>query len=100
MRPELKCGYEEQAIAVGEEGGGGAGGHGGGDERLVEDFVAVMRGEAASSGITRIEESVVGHQLVFAAVRAAMQRRVIERQPPDVAGTPVQAEEHGIAGQT
>ena len=50
--------------------------HGGGDLRLVEDFVCVLRGEQASKGATRIEDSLTGHVLAFAADRAMLKHGV------------------------
>lgn len=54
------------------------GGHSGADQRLVEDFVAVLRGEPGAQGLTRIEDSLTGHQIVFAADAAQRERRVVE----------------------
>jgi len=48
------------ASAVGNE-------HGGGDQALVRDFVAVVRGEKPSICATTLEDSMVGHRLVFRA---------------------------------
>ena len=52
--------------------------HGGGDLRLVEDFVSVLRKEPVSRATTRIEDSLNGHLLAFAAERARLEGRVIE----------------------
>lgn len=53
-------------------------GHGGGDLRLVDDFVRTVRGEPASRGTTRIEDSLTGHLIAFAADRAMNERCVVE----------------------
>lgn len=53
-------------------------GHGGGDQRLIHDFISVLNGEPASQGVTRIEESLLGHQIAFAADLALRERRVVE----------------------
>jgi predicted dehydrogenase len=66
--------YREEAVAL-DEGGGG---HGGGDSRLVADFVATVAGESASQAVTRIEDSLNGHLIAFAADRAMRERRVVE----------------------
>lgn len=59
----------------------GSDGHGGGDERLIADFISVLRGDAASAGATRIEDSLAGHLIAFAADRSMLERRVIELTP-------------------
>lgn len=41
--------------------------HGGGDQALVKDFVALVRGETPSICCTTLEDSMVGHRLVFRA---------------------------------
>lgn len=48
--------------------------HGGGDLRLVEDFIRVIRREAASLASTSIEDSVYGHLIGFAADRSMRER--------------------------
>jgi len=68
----------EEVIDISAEMGGDAAGHGGGDEGLIADFVATLRGEAASGGTTRIEDSLTGHLIVFAADRAMRDGRVVE----------------------
>lgn len=80
-KPELSAvpdDCSEEVINVNEDMGGDAVGHGGGDERLIADFVATLRGEAASRGTTRIEDSLTGHLIVFAADRAMREGRVVE----------------------
>jgi len=52
--------------------------HGGGDAKLVADFVSVIRGESASQGATRIEDSLNGHLLAFKADEAMRGGRVEE----------------------
>jgi len=41
--------------------------HGGGDQALVMDFVAMLRGEPTSICSTTLEDSLVGHRLVYLA---------------------------------
>ena len=63
-------------------GGGGAdqsSGHGGGDGRLLEDFVAVLRGERTEAA-TEAAESLESHLLAFAAEEARTTRRVVEME--------------------
>jgi len=57
---------------------GAFGGHGGGDERLVADFVRVLRGRPRSISCTRLDDSVHGHQIGFAADVAMQEGRVVE----------------------
>ena len=52
--------------------------HGGNDERLIADFVALMLGEPTSKARTRVEDSLTGHQVTFAAEQARLARRTIE----------------------
>jgi len=52
--------------------------HGGGDFLLVEDFINALRGEPTSPGSTRIEDSLAGHLIAFAADRAMTGRQVVE----------------------
>ncbi|MEK7767978.1 MAG: Gfo/Idh/MocA family oxidoreductase, partial [bacterium] len=52
--------------------------HGGGDLKLVDDFVSVLRGEPASRASTRIEDSLFGHLIAFAADRAMLAHQVVE----------------------
>jgi len=66
--------YTEEVVDLDVRGDG----HGGGDSRLIADFVSVLRGEAASRGATRIEDSLTGHLIAFAADRAMNERRVVE----------------------
>ena len=57
-------------------------GHRGGDRRMLEDFVAVVRGEPGARGLTRIEDSLTGHQIVFAADVAQREKRIVEIDAP------------------
>ncbi len=52
--------------------------HGGGDANLVADFVRWLRDEPTSPGKTRIEDSLAGHRIAFAADRAMDTRTVVE----------------------
>jgi len=72
--------YSEEWVDVNVEGDmhGAFGGHGGGDLRLVSDFVRALRGEPPSISCTSIEDSIRGHQIVFAADRAMEERRVVD----------------------
>lgn len=71
-RLERGAGHTEQKFDVNVTGDM----HGGGDLRLVEDFICVVKGEAASLGATRIEDSLTGHLLAFAADRAMLNHTV------------------------
>lgn len=69
---ECENGWSEEVIdlKIGGDKSGAAGTHGGGDERLVEDFVRVLQGEAPSISCTDIADSMNGHAAVFCAERA------------------------------
>lgn len=52
--------------------------HGGGDLRLVADFVDLISGETPSISTTSLDDSVMGHYLVFKADEARVDRKVVE----------------------
>ncbi len=66
--------YTEEKIPTGIEGDM----HGGGDFRLVEDFISTISGRPTSPGATRIEDSLAGHLIAFAADHAMTEHRVVE----------------------
>jgi predicted dehydrogenase len=72
--------YSQQdvPIAMPESEDGGPVGHGGGDVRLIEDFISVLKGEATSKGVSRLEDSLTGHRIAFAAETARLEKRVVE----------------------
>jgi predicted dehydrogenase len=65
--------YSEEKIKIEEQGDG----HGGGDSRLIEDFISTITGQKAAA-LTKIEDSLTGHLIAFAADRAMMENRVVE----------------------
>lgn len=73
--------FTEQIIDVNVAGGGGQGGHGGGDTRLIDDFISSLRHEPTSPGATRIQDSLTGHRLAFAADTAMREHRVVTLTP-------------------
>lgn len=75
--PSSETLYHEEAIDVTFSAGEPAG-HGGGDLRLVADFIDVLRGDPASCGATRIEDSLMGHLVAFKAEEARRTNRVVE----------------------
>ena len=77
-RPGHEYSEEIVDLTVGGDMHGTSGGHGGGDERLVDDFVRVVRGEEPSISTTTIDDSVAGHLMGFCADRAMAERRVAE----------------------
>jgi predicted dehydrogenase len=85
-RPDPRSGrpsgreYSQQdvPIAMPESEDGGPVGHGGGDVRLIEDFISVLKGEATSKGVSRLEDSLTGHRIAFAAETARLEKRVVE----------------------
>ncbi len=69
--------YTEQKIAAETETNAEGDGHGGGDSRLIEDFISTISGRQAHAR-TRIEDSLTGHLIAFAADRAMLENRVVE----------------------
>jgi len=74
MNPAVEVGYDEKAIDLNVS----ADMHGGGDLELVKDFVSAIAGEPTSLATTRIEDSLTGHQIAYAAEEARTQRKVVE----------------------
>lgn len=72
IAPETKSGYisEDYDLKVGGDMTGMVGGHGGGDPRLVRDFIDALRGKELSISATTLDDSAVGHMVVFAAERS------------------------------
>ncbi len=52
--------------------------HGGGDERLAADFVLAMKGQSSSISCTKLEDSIYGHLIGFAAEEAMRDRKIVE----------------------
>jgi len=77
FNPLSENGYEEKIFDVNTAGDGMTGGHGGGDNRLIADFVNLIRGQKTSSGHTKIEDSLSGHLIAFAADEAMLTRRIV-----------------------
>jgi predicted dehydrogenase len=65
--------YTEQIINVSASDDG----HGGGDSRLIEDFISTISGRKAAA-LTKIEDSLTGHLIAFAADKAMVENRVVE----------------------
>ena len=57
---------------------GETGGHFGGDRGLVSDFCGVMLGKKPSFSYTSIENSVIGHLLVYAADESLQKDRPVD----------------------
>lgn len=72
--PTAEAGYTEEKITLDVS----ADSHGGGDLRLAEDFVRVVRGESPSLSYTGLDDSIVGHALVFAAESARKEQLWID----------------------
>jgi len=72
--------YSEEIVDLNVEGDmtGAFGGHGGGDERLILDFLHVLRGEGTSISSTDVEDSISGHLMGFYADRANEERQMLE----------------------
>ncbi len=82
-RPGHEYSEEVVDLRVGGDKHGAFGGHGGGDERLVADFVRLLRGEPHSLSCTRLDDSIHGHRIGFAADRSLAERRVVELSDTD-----------------
>jgi predicted dehydrogenase len=65
ISPESPGGCRVETVALPPEETGDA--HGGGDQLLVEDFITLVRGGMPSICCTTLEDSMVGHRLVFRA---------------------------------
>ncbi len=48
------------------------------DRALIADFIGSVRGDPCAPGITRIEDSLTGHQIAFAAEVSAREGRIVE----------------------
>ncbi len=72
--------YSEEVVDLNTGGDmtGARGGHGGGDERLVEDFLRYLNGQAPSISTTSLDDSVAGHLIGFCANRSVDEGRTVE----------------------
>lgn len=52
-------------------------GHFGGDARLLKDFISLMRGEEPSVSCTSIEDSIIGHLMVFKAEESRKTGKIV-----------------------
>lgn len=68
--PEAPGGYTERTLDISDFQQGDA--HGGGDRSIVLDFVALLRGERTSPGCPTLEDSIVGHRMVFLAEKSRL----------------------------
>ena len=68
--PEAPGGYTERTLDISDFQQGYA--HGGGDRSIVLDFVALLRGERTSPGCPTLEDSIVGHRMVFLAEKSRL----------------------------
>ncbi|MBR4107499.1 MAG: Gfo/Idh/MocA family oxidoreductase [Akkermansia sp.] len=71
MEPSAPGGYTERTLDMSDFQQGDA--HGGGDRSIVLDFVALLRGERTSPGCPTLEDSIIGHRMVFRAEESRMQ---------------------------
>lgn len=79
--PDARAGHEYSEVRVDVNVSGHM--HGGGDLRLVEDFMAVVRGEPASISTTDLADSLYGHLIAYAADEAMLGRRVVSVEQVD-----------------
>ncbi len=68
--PEAPGGYTERTLDISDFQQGDA--HGGGDRSIVLDFIALLRGERTSPGCPTLEDSIVGHRMVFLAEKSRL----------------------------
>ena len=68
--PVAPGGYTERTLDMSDFQQGDA--HGGGDRSIVLDFVALLRGERTSPGCPTLEDSIVGHRMVFLAEQSRL----------------------------
>ncbi len=78
--PKPGCEYSERVVdlSVGGDMHGVFGGHAGGDERLVADFVSLLKSGTTSISSTTLDDSLYGHLVGFRADRAMEERRVVD----------------------
>lgn len=65
IAPDSPGGRISRTVDVSEAQKGNA--HGNGDQAIVQDFIAVLRGEQPSPCCTTLNDSMVGHKIVFLA---------------------------------
>ena len=68
--PEAPGGYTERTLDISDFQQGDA--HGGGDRSIVLDFIALLRGDRTSPGCPTLEDSIVGHRMVFLAEKSRL----------------------------
>ncbi len=76
--PDAEPTFRQEVIDIRKVDPRAVGGHGGGDHRLMADFLARLRGQATSPACTRIEDSLTGHLIAFAADQSMRESRVVE----------------------
>jgi len=86
--PDPRRGHEYSEIKVNTNESGDASGalgdHGGGDNLLMFDFLKNIRGETQSISCTCIEDSIAGHQMVFAADLSMDTKQVVSFSKDDL----------------
>ena len=63
--PDQKEGFQSRRIDTSSENSGDA--HGGGDQKILDDFFTMLAGREPSICCTGIEQSVIGHEIVYRA---------------------------------
>ncbi len=53
--------------------------HGNGDEAVIHDFIRMLQGEKPSSSTTLLQDSVVGHRIVFLAEQSREKKGEVQR---------------------
>lgn len=65
IAPDAPGGRTEETVDVSEAQHGNA--HGGGDQAIIHDFVTLLQGGQPSSCCTALDDSMIGHRVVFLA---------------------------------
>jgi hypothetical protein len=76
-RPSKGISASEEIVEV-ETSIGDITGHWVAEWRMLHDFAGTVRGDGTGQGISRIEESLTGHQIAFAAEFSRREGRTVE----------------------
>lgn len=80
IRTETKYDFEEEEIDVTKDVHISVqyGGHGGGDYAIMHELIRYLQGDTSSVSITRIDDSINSHLVVYAAEKSIAERKTIE----------------------
>lgn len=77
IAPEAPGGKTVRTVDVSAAQRGNA--HGGGDQAIVQDFIAILKGNAPSLCCTTLDDSMTGHRIVFLAEDSRMRNGEIQK---------------------